>query len=140
MDAQTILKQKDFRITSHRCDVLSYLISSKVALTHSDFEKKFKEKIDRVSLYRILNAFTEKHIICKIIDSQGTVSYVFDNHSNCDQSVAHPHYKCKSCNDVVELPALPKAYLDQLKDLKIDAINVLAEGICNECQDKKLKE
>ena len=134
MDATEILKLHSFRSTSHRCEVLNYFMDSKRALTHADLEQLYYGKIDRVSLYRMLHSFSEKKILCKLFDSSGAVSYVFDEHSTNNRSHYHPHYKCKTCNDVVELPELPSSYMEQLKKLNIDELNILAEGICDECQ------
>ena len=134
MEAKDILKANSFRITQHRVAVLNHFMKSKSALTQADLENTFKDVIDRVSLYRMLHSFADKQILCKIIDSKGVVSYVFDNHNHADDGHYHPHYKCKSCNDVVELPELPKAYLAQLKKLNIDELNILAEGTCENCE------
>ncbi|WP_439487969.1 Fur family transcriptional regulator [Algoriphagus sp.] len=139
VEAREILTTHSFRITSHRCDVLEYFIRSKSALTHADLERVFKDKIDRVSLYRILQAFSDKNILCKLIDCKGAVSYFFDKHALKQNSHFHPHYKCKTCNDVVELPELPKAYLEQLKRMNIEELNILAEGNCKACEKKEKK-
>lgn len=134
MEAKEILKANSFRVTQHRCAVLNYFMKSKSAYTHADLETIFKDQINRVSLYRMLHSFAEKEILCKLIDSKGVVSYVFDKHSCENDAHYHPHYKCKSCNDVIELPELPKAYMEQLQKLNIEELNILAEGTCEECE------
>lgn len=139
MEAQQILTMNSFRVTQHRIDVLTYFTESKRALTHTDLEQVFKGKIDRVSLYRMLHSFSEKRLLCKLIDSNGSSSYVFDLHSSNDHKHIHPHYKCKTCNDVIELPELPESYMKQLKKLNIDELNILAEGTCDDCQKTKKK-
>lgn len=136
MEATEILKLHGFRLTPHRIDILCFFMNSKRALSHSDLELAYKGKVDRVSLYRILHSFSEKKILCKLIDSKGALSYVFDLHSINNDSHVHPHYKCKSCNDVMELPELPTSYIEQLKKLNIEEFNILAEGTCEECQKK----
>jgi Fur family ferric uptake transcriptional regulator len=137
MEAKEILKNNSFRVTSHRCKVLNHFMKSRSSITHSDLEKTFKQDIDRVSLYRMLHSFSEKQILCKIIDSKGIASYIFNNHSHVSQF--HPHYKCKTCNDVIELPKLPQEYVNQLKKLNIDELNILAEGTCKECEKINVK-
>lgn len=139
METKEILKEHSFRITNHRCAVLKHFMNSKSALSHADLENTFKDIIDRVSLYRMLHSLADKQILCKIIDSKGVVRYVFDSHSHADNGHYHPHYKCKSCNDVVELPELPKEYVEQLKKLNIDELNILAEGTCENCKKTNLK-
>lgn len=136
MEASVILKTNACRVTQHRLDVLNYFMQSKIALTQGDLEDKFENKVDRVSLYRMLHSFSEKKILCKLVDSKGTLSYVFDKHSLDNEDHFHPHYKCKSCNDVIELPELPESYMKQLKKLNIDELNILAEGTCDDCQKK----
>jgi Fe2+ or Zn2+ uptake regulation protein len=46
MNPRNILKENNFRVTSHRCDVLNYFINSKNALSHADLENVFKNKLD----------------------------------------------------------------------------------------------
>ena len=139
MEANEVLKANSFRITSHRCTVLNHFMKSKSAYTHADLEMIFKDQINRVSLYRMLHSFAGKEIICKLIDSKGVVSYVFDNHNSQNDTHYHPHYKCKSCNDVIELPELPKAYMAQLQKLNIEEFNILAEGTCQQCEKSAKK-
>jgi len=134
LNPQEILKKNSFRVTQHRCEVLTYFIQSKIALNHRQLELKYRGTINRVSLYRILHSFTEKKILCKLIDSVGSVSYVLDKHSSQNDSHVHPHYKCKTCHDVVELPELPADYRRELEKLNVLQLNMLAEGICQECQ------
>jgi Fur family ferric uptake transcriptional regulator len=137
MTVNEILSSHHFRKTHHRIEVLKLFINSKRSLNHSDIEKQFENKMDRVSIYRILNSFTEARILCKIIDSSGKTSYIFDNHTQHSESQHQPHFKCKTCNDVIDLPELPKQYLDQLQKLNIDSLNLLAEGTCDTCNIKK---
>jgi hypothetical protein len=40
---------------------------------------------------------------------------------------------------VIELPKLPQEYVDQLKKLNIDELNILAEGTCKECEKINVK-
>ena len=134
MTVKEILKKHGFRSTVHRVAVLEFFMVSQVAYATVEIEKAFKRKIDRVSVYRILHAFTEAQILCKLVDSSGTVRYVFDKHFG--HSHHQPHYKCKTCNDVVELPQLPDAYIKQLRKLNIEQINILAEGTCRQCKSK----
>ncbi|TVR14321.1 MAG: transcriptional repressor [Balneolaceae bacterium] len=133
MNTREILKAHDVRITSHRLDVLKHLIRFNHAFSHSTLEKQFKDKMDRVTIYRILDCFLEANLICKIVDSNGKVSYVFDNHSRKAEKHDHPHFKCYSCESVVGLPNLPDSYLAKLSGFKIDHLMVLAEGKCENC-------
>ena len=137
MDSTDNLYSNDFRVTPHRKVLLEFFMTSNRAFSHRELEIHFEGKIDRVSIYRILNSFIDAQILSKISDSTGKNRFVFDYHK--DQSKnnnTHLHFKCKACNDVIELPQLPEQYLDQLKNLNIDRLNLLAEGTCNNCENK----
>lgn len=135
-----ILLKHHFRITSHRVELLKYFMASSRAITHQELEAHFDGKMDRVSIYRILNSFNEGKLLHKLIDSKGKISYVFDKHSIDNKGNSNnnpPHFKCISCDDVVELPNLPKSYLDKLStDHNVEFINLIAEGTCNKCKTK----
>lgn len=138
MICESILEQHEIRITKHRVDVLSFFIKSARAISHHELEAIYEGKIDRVSIYRILNSFSEAKILCKLVDSKGKTSYVFDKHSEDGQGHGHPHFKCNTCEEVTALPELPKSYMEQLSDLKIDHLNLLVEGICKKCDHNKV--
>lgn len=137
MKASKILRKNQLRVTSHRHTVLDYFIKADRAFTPSDLQSVFKGQIDRVSIYRILSSLSDANILCKLVDLNGSTSYVFDNHSGCGNTNNHPHFICKSCHTVIELPELPQAYLQHLKHLHIDRFNILAEGTCRECEQKE---
>ncbi len=136
MEIIEILKKNSLRVTNHRLAVLKHISQTTSALSHSDLESNFKGEIDRVSLYRIINAFVKMKLIKKIIDAEGQKNYIFnEKHHQKEDVTVQPHYKCKTCNDVIELPELPEAYLEKIKGLNIDHINVLAEGVCDACKE-----
>ncbi len=140
MEIIELLKSNSLRVTNHRLAVLTYIHQATSALSHSDLESNFKGEIDRVSLYRIINAFIEKNLIKKIIDAEGQKNYIFNAKHNQKEDVnIQPHYKCKTCNDIIELPELPETYLEKIKGLNIDHINVLAEGVCDVCKEEDKK-
>lgn len=137
MKASEILRKSQLRVTPHRCSILNHFIQYDRAFTPSDLETVFKDEIDRVSIYRNLNSLSNSNILCKLVDSRGITSYVFDKHSGCADTQNHPHFICKSCNTVIELPELPQIYFELLTSLNIDMFNILAEGKCKECEKKK---
>ncbi|NIJ46559.1 Fur family ferric uptake transcriptional regulator [Wenyingzhuangia heitensis] len=134
MEARNILKQHSLRATSHRCKVLDYMIQSNRALTHLDLEGNFKNKINRVSLYRMLYSFSEKNIVNEIIDSNRVTNYIFNK--QLKKHVQHSYFKCKTCNKVIKLPALPIEYVKCFEHIHIEKLNVLAEGTCKTCCTK----
>ena len=140
MDCEYILKQHQLRITKQRIELLRYYMNSTRAISHNELEMHFDGTIDRVSIYRILHAFTKANILCKLVDSSGKTSYVIENSTNEKIKHSNSHFKCNSCNNVIELPELPKSYLTKLTVLNIQHLQLLAEGTCKKCTDTTNKQ
>ncbi len=55
-----ILKKNDLSVTAGRKKILELFLKQQGALSHSEIEKRTGDKFDRVTIYRTLQAFTEK--------------------------------------------------------------------------------
>ena len=85
--------------------MLQLLESSHSALSQDTLEKKVKGKMDRVTIYRVLNRFCEDGIAYKIVSDEGKYYYALcrsrkeDHHSH-----EHIHFRCLNCQKVECLP------------------------------------
>src|ERR1700748_1298988 len=96
-----LLERHHLKKTGPRLKVLSMLSSKNVATSQPDLESVMDD-IDRVTLYRILNAFEEKGIIHKVFDLNGTANYAMCS-SNCEENHHHDehlHFNCTFCKNV----------------------------------------
>ncbi|HSK13469.1 MAG TPA: transcriptional repressor [Phnomibacter sp.] len=125
-------------VTESRRQILGLFIDHKGgALKHSDIEKQL-DHLDRVTIYRTLQAFTEKGIIHTIPSSDGASKYALC-HGACTEGHHHDdhvHFYCRQCEttqclDHVVIPEvhLPKGFMG-------DQIEMLISGLCNECSKK----
>ena len=92
---EELLDKHHLKKTSPRLKVLSVLSAKDVATSQPDLETVMVD-IDRVTLYRILNAFEEKGIIHKVFDLNGTANYAVCS-SNCEENHHHDehlHFNC----------------------------------------------
>ncbi len=105
-NAKEILKENVQCITESRLVILTFLMQSPKAYALSDIERDLDKSMDRVTVYRTLNFFTDIGLALKIVDHKGTCPYLF-NHESHDHIKIHPHLRCKECNTVVCLPSLP---------------------------------
>ena len=97
-------------------------------------EKKLGKEIDRVTLYRILNTYVEKGILHRIVDLNGTANYAICS-SACSANQHHDehvHFNCTNCNKVFCL-ATKVPEISITAGFKVETINLIAYGICNEC-------
>ena len=136
MEAIEILKVNQLKATASRIGVLSLFLKTSKAISFNQLENDFKESMDRVTIYRILEAFMQKGLLLKLTDSKGKSSYVYTQ----NQQIDTPHFKCSTCNSVVELPQLPDSYLKNVQNHSIHQIHFLAEGTCGECLNEENNE
>lgn len=89
--------------------------------------------IDRVTVFRILNAFVEKGLIRKIEFGEGKARYELNNED-------HHHFICTSCGDITDvqdtvmmkyIKELEKKYSFMIKEHSLEFF-----GQCSKCQKK----
>ncbi|MDR3095309.1 MAG: TonB-dependent receptor [Bacteroidales bacterium] len=124
-------KQK--RNTKSKQLVMNILENSSSALCHEDIEGRLPEKMDRVTIYRILQGFCDDGKVHKITGENGKAYYAL-----CHSCVAghhhdnHLHFRCLKCNTVscmdrpVVIPKLPRGY-------RLSDVTCLISGYCPRC-------
>lgn len=118
--------------------ILEFLQEAQEALSHEMIEASLGSKMNRVTIYRILNAFEEDGIVHKVVSDNGVTHYALCS-SNCETTQHHEHlhnhihFRCEECkslicmNENVDLK-VPKGYL-------IKSTNLTVSGICPQCQN-----
>jgi len=136
MQPESILKNHNLRKTGGRLSVLQCFLKYGKALSHGEVQELVEEKMDRVTLYRILQSFEEKGLVHKVPDDQVSVKYALCDHTHQHHhahSDNHAHFKCSSCGDTVclEESAIPAVHVPQ--GFKVHGSFLLLEGLCDEC-------
>ena len=134
-DASEILRSSKLSITENRLRILSYFLATDNALAHADIEKMSAEAIDRVTVYRTLQTFTEKGIIHSIPTADNIVFYALCR-ADCEAGHHHDnhvHFICDECQatyclDKVHIPAikLPSGF-------NVSKTDMIVSGVCNKC-------
>ena len=136
IEVDDILRRNQLSVTGSRKKILQLFLAQPGALAHGDIEKKAGEKFDRVTVYRTLQTFVDKGIIHVIPTSDNSIRYALckDECSQGHHHDHHVHFECSKCGqtyclDDVVTPdiKLPKGYL-------IKHVEVVADGICRNCQ------
>jgi Fur family ferric uptake transcriptional regulator len=133
--ATQLLRNMNMSVTDSRRQILDLFIQNKGgALKHSDIEKGL-ENLDRVTIYRTLQAFTEKGVIHSIPGSDGSAKYALC-HDHCSEGHHHDnhvHFHCESCGitqcmDEVTIPMvkIPPGFIGERYEMVIT-------GYCNLC-------
>jgi iron complex outermembrane receptor protein len=112
---------------------MNILSNSSSALCHEEIEGQLPEKMDRVTIYRILQGFCDDGKVHKIIGENGKTYYAL-----CHSCLAgehhddHLHFRCLKCETVscidepLPIPKLPSEY-------SIANIACLISGYCPKC-------
>lgn len=133
-----LLKRHQLKRTEARLRVLSLLVNKKTATSQPDLESVIGD-VDRVTLYRILNAFEEKGIIHKVFDLNGTANYAICS-SDCDEhnhNDEHLHFNCTNCKNVYCLDELDMPPIVLPAGFKLERLSFTATGLCPKCATKK---
>ena len=127
-DAKAVLSKHQRKVTSHRVDVLLFLMRHKKAFTFNQVTQHFINKIDRATVYRILGQLEACDIIRKVMNADGHACYFYSDHA---PEVVPSYLECVDCDRVFSLPAPPEQYLELLGSYQTAPISTLLRGNCN---------
>jgi len=121
-----------FRCTEGRARILRVLQSARKPLSHAEILKRTGKHVNRVTVYRVLEAFAEAGMVHRAYVNERT--WVFELSDRCTSRQCHPHFTCRKCGRVtcltdVVVPlakGLPKGYVAERQKVHI-------EGICAAC-------
>ena len=120
------------RNTPAKQEVWSLLSSTRSALSQEDIEQRTEGKMDRVTIYRVLNSFCEDGLVHRILSDDG--KYYFALCRNCNEAHHthdHFHFRCLKCGKVECLKEevtikMPKGY-------RLENTNCFLSGYCRAC-------
>jgi Fur family ferric uptake transcriptional regulator len=134
-DFAGLLHKSGLRSTGPRLGVLEIIADRDAAISQPVLEKMMGNKVDRVTLYRILKTFEEKGILHKVMDLNGTANYAFCS-SNCSEHQHHDehfHFNCAKCRNVYCMNDLHLPAVKLPVGFKAESISMVITGVCNHC-------
>ena len=113
--------------------VFSVLEKDDSVLCHEQIEKRLPEKIDRVTIYRILQGFCDEGKVHKIIDQDGKTCYALCH--NCtakNHRDDHPHFHCIIYDRItcIEKPVIRQTLPPGFRAVTTD---LFISGYCQKC-------
>lgn len=132
---EQLLIKNGLKRTAPRLQVLEILSSRDAATSQPYLEQVIGKSADRVTLYRVLQAFEEKGIIHKVLDSQGTANYAIcadgcDAHHHQDE---HVHFNCQTCNKIFCLDSVKIPEINLPEGFSLTQLNLTVTGTCTKC-------
>ena len=135
-EISSILRSHELRPTKIRIAVIDLLQNDTSALSHSEIEKRLEMNVDRVTLFRTLNNFTEKNIVHRIVNDNSVASYALCDLEKCTvegHSDKHVHFKCDQCGKIYCVALNNSFYPKISTDFVITEWKISVEGICYSC-------
>ncbi len=134
MNAAEEIKNKGLKITPARIKVLDTLSHDGKALSHTELEP-ILGKIDRITLYRILNDFEEAGIVHKVMDKDGIARFAVCRH-NCStqhHNDDHIHFNCTACHKMLCLEHTQATGIVLPTGFTTTGQSTIVYGLCKAC-------
>lgn len=114
--------------------ILAVFEESQEALSVVDLVERFHDKMNKTTVYRILERLEDEGLIHSFTGTNGLKWYAKDHICEARNSHdIHPHFECNKCGKVecleVDIP-MPK-----INNRHIESADVLFTGQCADCMD-----
>jgi Fur family ferric uptake transcriptional regulator len=122
----------NIRKTKHRAVLLEIFEQAEGAVLLSDLIQELQQKMNRTTVYRILQKLEAHGILHSFAGNDGLKWYArCEGYAKKQHAGTHPHFQCKACGKVECLPIdIP---IPIVPDYKIDAAKLLLVGQCSDC-------
>lgn len=135
------LKKTHLKITKGRIHILEELENAMQPISAEDLFLLLKNKknhLDLSTVYRTLELFTEKKLVCKIsVLEDGRKLFSLHGEKHCHYLV------CKKCKQIVTIESCPiekyEKKLEEKTGFLIDGHNLYLYGICKDCFKREEK-
>lgn len=134
-DIENHLISKGIKPTANRILVLKEMMRNTHPVNLADLEIAL-DPMDKGSIFRVLQLFSEKEVIHVIEDGSRSLKYELchaeDHHTASDQ---HPHFYCERCGALYCLDKIPLPDTNLPDGFKVKSINLMLKGICPKCDN-----
>ncbi|NMB12784.1 MAG: transcriptional repressor [Firmicutes bacterium] len=131
--ARGLLRRAGLRCTTGRVRILEVLQQAEGPMTHQEILQAVAPVgLNRVSVYRALDAFQEADIIHRV--DMGDRVWRFALCLPMGNTDCHPHFACRACGRVECLDSIEVPRVKATKNgYKIEQQEVYWKGLCSKC-------
>lgn len=137
--AADLLQKNKLRKTPMRMQILELLLQTKAAVSKRFIEEHLGTLSDRVTVYRTLKTFEDAGIIHSVMDFDGDTKFALCS-TDCGAGHhhdGHVHFHCSKCGSTKCLDDMPLPKIPNGSGVSIEEIQIIAKGICADCQTNK---
>lgn len=134
-DIENILDGKGVKPTSNRILVLKELMNTTHPVSLADLEALLGFSMDKASIFRVLELFSEKDVVHVIEDGSRSLKYELCHsgglHKISDQ---HVHFYCVECKKTYCFENISVPLVNIPDGFSQSSINYMIKGICPKCR------
>lgn len=134
---ENILNEKGVKSTSNRILILKELLKASHPLSLTDLEFLLGFSMDKASIFRVLELFSEKDVVHVIEGGSRSLKYELcqsnSNHSIYDQ---HVHFYCENCKKLYCFESINVPLIKLPEEFHPHSINYMIKGICPKCNKR----
>jgi Fur family ferric uptake transcriptional regulator len=135
-DIAAMLHESGLKATPARKRVLELLSVAREPLSHTSMEAQIAQEdgapLDRVTLYRVLDALVAAGLAVKAVDARGVSRFAARDARRRHEG--HVHFRCTGCGNVFCLKAEPPRPPRLPRGFRLDAIELDVRGVCAACR------
>lgn len=142
--AEKILRELGLHITAPRLTVLNIFLHTPTIIDHTELMARCEKSVNRITLYRTLQAFYEHHLLLKVPSSNGITKYIYRGTAKGNLNGKAPvlprrnvHLICQDCGKITSIEYFRLPRIDIPVDFKANFIDLIINGKCNSCAENK---
>lgn len=133
-EIENILGGKGIKPTTNRILILRELMKATHPVSLADFEALLGFSMDKASIFRVLELFSEKEVVHVIEDGSRSLKYELCHsgryHTISDQ---HVHFYCLKCKETYCFESVSVPLVKIPEGFSPSSINYMIKGICPKC-------
>lgn len=137
MDTAKILKNAGLKNTRQRKIILELLLSRGTPLSHGEILPMLGESLDRVTLYRTLDALKGAGVVHQVQGVDGVWRFCAHDGEADGCPGNHPHFLCLDCGKMFCLTDQTMPRVDVPDSVEVEGKQFVVYGRCGECAATK---
>lgn len=133
-EIEALLTNKGVKPTSNRILVIKELLKASRPVSLADLEAAMDFSMNKATIFRVLDTFSESDIIHVIEDGSRSLKYELchgsGHHSISDQ---HVHFFCERCHKTFCFESAPVPAVDIPEGFHPHSVNYMIKGLCPHC-------
>lgn len=138
-EAEILLGKRGVRPTPNRILVMRELMRATHPISLADLETAMGYRMDKASIFRVLELFAEKDVVHAIEDGSRSLKYELCHSESC-HTIAdqHVHFYCERCRRTYCMEGVGIPVVAVPEGFRPRSVNYMIKGLCPKCAGKSV--